>query len=113
MTSISPVQRAAAAASGARPSFLDNPDCDRLLSMLLAMAGQMTTLYERLDTLTRVLEANDLLKPGALDAFQPDAAVQAERLQWDEAFVQRLLRVLTYEFETLKAQEGASPAQAE
>lgn len=113
MNKLDAVERAAAAASGPRPYFLDNPDCDRLLSMLLAMAGQMTTLHERLDTLTRVLEANDLLKPGALEAFQPDAVVQAERLAWDEAFVRRLLRVLTYELETLKAGAQSAPTPPE
>lgn len=110
MNKLDAVERAAAAASGPRPYFLDNADCDRLLSMVLAMAGQLTTLHERLDTLTRVLEANDLLKPGVLEAFQPDASVQAERLAWDEAFVRRLLRVLSYEFEALKA--GGSEASA-
>lgn len=108
MNKLDTVERAASAASGPRPYFLDNPDCDRLLAMVLAMAGQMTTLHERLDTLTRVLEANDLLKPGVLEAFKPDASVQADRLAWDEAFVRRLLRVLSYEFEALKA--GASEA---
>lgn len=103
MDPIEAVSRAAAATSGERPHFLEHPDCDRLLAMLMAAAGQMTTLYERLDTLTRVLEAKGLLAEGELAAYQPSDAVQAERLQWDQAFVQRMLRVLSYELETLKS----------
>ncbi|MEZ6022139.1 MAG: hypothetical protein R3C16_01710 [Hyphomonadaceae bacterium] len=95
--------RAAAASSGERPYFLEHPDCDRLLAMLMAAAGQLTTVYERLDTLVRVLERKGLIEKGELDLFEPDAEAQAERLGWDEAFVRRLLRVLAYELEAKKA----------
>jgi hypothetical protein len=105
----SPVTRAAQASSGARPYFLEHPDCDRLLAMLMAAAGQLTTVYERLDTLARVLEEKGLLAPGELDAYEPSPEAQASRLQWDEAFVARLLRVLAYEFDAMKASASAAP----
>ncbi len=96
------VIRSAEQTAGERPYFLSDPDSDRLLAMVLALAGQLTTVYERLDTVTRVLERNGLLKLEELETFEPDAQTSRVRMEWDEAFVRRLLRVLTYELESLK-----------
>ena len=115
MTSLSAVIRATEQTAGERPNFLADPDCDRLLAMILAMAGQLTTVYERLDTLTRVLERHGLLKLEEVEAFEPDAETSRARMEWDEAFVRRLLRVLTYELESLKngADETIEPLRGE
>ncbi|WP_409020598.1 hypothetical protein [Brevundimonas vesicularis] len=102
MLDLDSVKQAARAASGPRPYFLENPDCDRLLSMILAMGGQISALNEKLDSALRLLEQNNLLNRENLYKFEPDATAQAERLAWDEAFVTRLLRVLNYEFEAMK-----------
>jgi len=112
MDKLSAIAKAAAeTAAGERPYFLEHPDCDRLLAMLLAAAGQISVLYERLDTLTRVLEQKGVLDAAELEAFSPDAAAQAARLEWDEAFVRRLMRVLTAEQEAIK-RAAATPEPA-
>ncbi|HRE42489.1 MAG TPA: hypothetical protein PKY87_00795 [Terricaulis sp.] len=105
MRKLEAVAHAAAASSGPRPHFLESADCDRLLSMLLAVASQLSAVNERLDTLEKVLENNGLLGRDALAAYQPDDAVQAERLEWDQAFVTRMFRVLSYELDALKASD--------
>ena len=38
------------AAKGRRPQFLDDPDSDRLLAMIMALTGELAVLRERLDT---------------------------------------------------------------
>lgn len=107
MRKLEAVARAAAASSGPRPHFLENADCDRLLSMLLAVASQLSAVNERLDTLEKVLENRGLLSGSELADYQPDEAAQAARLEWDEAFVARMFRVLAYELDALKS--GAQP----
>lgn len=102
MNKLDAVIRSIQGVAGPRPHFLEHADCDRLLAMILALAGQLSTVYERVDTLTRVLEENGLIETGAVEGHQPSAEAQRERLEWDEAFVRRLLRVLAYELETLK-----------
>ena len=109
MNMLEAVIRSAQQTAGPRPYFLADPDSDRLLAMVLALAGQLTTVYERLDTVTRVLERNGLLKQADLDQFEPDAETSRARMEWDEAFVRRLLRVLTYELESLK--DDADPGE--
>ena len=44
-----------AAANGKRPYFFDNPDIDRLIAIVLAMAGELAVARERLDTVERLL----------------------------------------------------------
>lgn len=105
MTHLDSVKEAAKTASGPRPYFLENPDCDRLLSMILAMGSQISILNDRLDNALLLLEQNGVVVRETLDTFEPDSTIQAERLARDEAFVTRLLRVLSYEFETLKSTE--------
>lgn len=109
MRKLEAIAHAAAASSGPRPHFLENPDCDRLLSMLLAVASQLSAVNERLDTLEKVLQINGLLADEALASYQPDEAAQKERLEWDQAFVARMFRVMSYELGALKA---SAPAQS-
>ena len=110
MRKLEAVTRAAAASSGQRPQILESADCDRLLAMLLASAAQTSALYERLDSLIKVLEAKGVLETGAVDAYVPDEATQAARLEWDEVFVARLFRVLAYELDALQHASKEAPA---
>lgn len=107
MRKLEAIAYAAAASSGPRPQFLESPDCDRLLSMLLAVASQLSAVNERLDTLEKVLQIKGLLSDDALASYQPDEAAQNDRLEWDQAFVARIFRVLSYELDALKASTPA------
>ncbi|HTI67081.1 MAG TPA: hypothetical protein VL460_06000 [Caulobacteraceae bacterium] len=104
MSPLEAVIRSAEQTAGPRPHFLTDPDSDRLLAMVLALAGQLTTVYERLDTVTEVLARHGLLDLAELDDFEPGPETSRRRMEWDEAFVRRLLRVLTYELESAKAE---------
>ena len=37
-------------AKGERPFFFDNPDVDKLLAMLMGLAGEVSVMRDRLDT---------------------------------------------------------------
>jgi len=102
MDKLDAVKRSVQETSGERPHFLKDPDTDRLLAMILALSGELATVYERLDTLERVLAEKHGLNRDDLDAYDPDEAVSKERLDWNTMLVERVLRVLSYELETLK-----------
>ena len=102
MTDLDAVRQALAAASEKRPAYFDDPNIDRVLGMVVSLAGEVAVTGERLDTLERVLAAKGLVLAEELAAFEPDAAAVAERFRWHQAFVERLLRVLTQEFEKAK-----------
>jgi DNA-binding transcriptional ArsR family regulator len=44
-------------AKGERPYFFDDPNVDRVVSMVMGLAGEVAVLHDRLDTLERLLEA--------------------------------------------------------
>lgn len=106
MEKLSAVNRSVAAAAGPRANFLLPADNDNLLAITLALAGEVATLYERLDTIERVAEQQLGLSRTMLEAFVASPDVQAERGRWHEAFVARLMRTLTHEVAVLKAQDG-------
>jgi hypothetical protein len=110
MDKLEAVKRSVEATASARPHFLKDPDCDRLLAITLALAAELGTVYERLDTLEAVLAADHGLDRARLDRFEPDAATSKARLEWHDAFVRRVLRVLSQELNELKDSDAPLPA---
>ena len=97
------VKKAIAEGAGARPSYFSDPDVDRILGIVMAMAGEVAVTVERLDTLERVLEQKGLLDVAELAAYEPDEVVLGERMAWHQAFVARILRVVEQELEAIRA----------
>ncbi len=79
---------------GKRPVYLDNPESDKLLAMLMALAGEVSVLRERLDTIERLVEAKGLISIEEIEAYEPDDQVAQEREQWRGAYIARLLQIL-------------------
>lgn len=95
-----------------RVSFFDDPGLDRVLGITMAVAQEVGTVLERLDTLERLLVQSGALQAGAVQAFVPDPAVARQRLSMQEAFVTRLLRVVEQELVALRAEQAAAAAAA-
>ena len=93
-------------AKGARPYFFDDPTSDKLLSIVMALAGEVSVLHDRLDTTLRLLEAKGVCGTADLEAFEPDAALRAERDAWREEFIARILRVVHVELEAGRRRRG-------
>ncbi|MCC5663565.1 hypothetical protein LC653_06385 [Nostoc sp. CHAB 5784] len=89
-------------AKGKRPVYLDNPQIDKLLAIVMALTGEVSVLHERLDTIKRLLEAKSILSATEIEAYEPDGKVIKEREQWRAEYIARVLRVVQEELETLK-----------
>lgn len=85
----------AAKARGRRPAFAPDPNTDRLVAMVLAMAGEVWVLRERLDTVERLLARGGALAPGQVDAFVPDSAAAEARETARAAYLDRVLWIVT------------------
>jgi hypothetical protein len=96
------------ASRGRRPYFFENPDVDRLLSIVWAMAAELAVTRERLDTVERLLARRELLDLAAIDNFRPTSDEARERGQWHLEYIARLLRVLQQEVETMQRSRDAS-----
>ena len=76
---VDPIARAGAKAKGRRPEYLDSPFEERMLSMLLALVGEVSVLRERLDTVERLLEEKGSINRADIEAYAPDLEVGKER----------------------------------
>jgi hypothetical protein len=92
---------ASAKAKGKRPAYFDDPAQDRLLSILMALVGEVGVLRERLDTVERLLEKRGTFGPADIEAFLPDRRAQYERGLLQREFIARVLRGVQQDMEAL------------
>ena len=81
------------APSGKRPHFFADPDVDRLLAIVWAMAGELAVTRERLDTVERLLERDGKVTRASIEAYVPDPATEGERARWRDEYVKRVFRM--------------------
>ena len=99
-------------AKGERPYFFDDPSVDKLLAMLMGLAGEVSVLRDRVDTMERLAEQNDLFARSDIENFQPDDAALEERAVRREIFLGEITRIIQAELEGLQDEDGASYSQA-
>jgi len=81
-------------AKGKRPVVFDDPTVDHLVTMVLELSAQLTAVYQRLDTVERLLEDANLVRRDQIETYEPDAGAKAERSRWIELFLDRLFRTI-------------------
>lgn len=86
-------------AKGKRPQYFADPATDKLLSITLTLAGELSVLRERVDTLERLLERDGAVSREQIDQYQPDERAAAERETQRSAYLQRILRAVQMELE--------------
>jgi hypothetical protein len=77
-------------------SFPD-PNVDRVLGVVMELAGEVYALRERLGTVERLLAEHGVVLADELERYQPPADERAARLEARDAFVAHLLAPMTYE----------------
>lgn len=85
---------AAARNVGERPAFFDDPAVDQLLSIVMAMSGELSVLYDRVDTLERLLDDKAVIARSEVETYVPADDVEAHRKQRRSDYIRRLLRII-------------------
>ncbi len=91
-------------AKGKRPQYFADPATDKLLSITLTLAQEVSVLRDRLDTIERLLETRDILSSKAIDEFIPTEAVAAQRETCRQHYLARILRAVQMELEEVSDQ---------
>ncbi len=91
---------------GRRPQFHQDPAIDKLHGMLMAMAAEMSVLYERIDTMERVAERRGVMLRDELEKFTPDADAAATREAWRQKFLERLFYLYREEVDDRQNQDS-------
>jgi hypothetical protein len=86
-------------AKGKKPTFFADPQVDKVLAITMALAGEVSVLRERLDSLERLLDAKGQVSRRDLEAYRPDEHAAEEREQWRTEYLDRILRVVREEQE--------------
>lgn len=102
------IRLAGAKAKGKRPYFFRDPDVERVLSITMAVAGELAVLRQRLDTIEALLEARGSITEAAIENFEPTPERQTRRGRWTEEYLARILRIVQQEIEALGVDEPTS-----
>ena len=94
---VAPVRRRRTA-KGRRPFFFEDPNTDKLLSMVAALAGEVAVLRQRLDTHERIAELRQLFTIEDIETFSPDQPTSDARARWREEYLQRVYRILELQY---------------
>jgi polyhydroxyalkanoate synthesis regulator phasin len=108
---IDPVALANRRAKGKRPAFLEDPAVERVLSIAMAVAGELAVTRERIDTLERLLAQRGILGAADIEAYVPDDAAQEQRNQWGREYIARVLRMIDQDAQALAGEPDAALEQ--
>lgn len=92
-------------AKGKRPEYFDDPAVDRLLSIVMALVGEVSVQRQRGDTLERLLEAKGVLTRAEIEHYAPDADAGYERGVATKAYIARVMRGVQQAVEALAADD--------
>ena len=96
-------------AKGERPRYFEDPAIDKVLSITMALAGELAVLRDRVDTIERLAEQGQSISRAAIDGYRPDEAVRAERDAWRDTFLSVVLRSVHQELEELERKVDRQP----
>lgn len=78
---------------GKRSRFFDDPAIDQVMTCLLELMAEFSALRERQDNVERLLEEKGTIARADIEAYQPTADVAAERADWNNDFIRRVMRL--------------------
>ena len=110
---LDPLALAGAKAKGKRPYFLESPDTERLMNILLVVVQELAVTRERMDTIERILAQKGVVSAADIEGFAPSKAEADARGAWTQEYLARVFRILQQEKEALSADEDSSEEVAE
>jgi hypothetical protein len=93
-------------AKGRRPYFFDDPNIDKLLAMIMALAGEVSVIRERMDTHERLAQKKAWATHQAIEDYKPDDVTEAFRAQWRADYIARILRIVQVELDQITRGES-------
>jgi len=90
---------------GRRPEFYEDPAVDQLFAIVTALTAEVSVLYDRLDTLERVLARTRALKLPDLESYVAAGEVADARVRRRDELLRRVFAV----FEAYADRQTAAP----
>lgn len=93
-------------AKGKKPGYFADPATDKLLQMVITLAGELSVVRDRLDLVERLATESGAFDRANLETLQLSDADKAERDASRAAFVARTLRVINQDLEEITNAEA-------
>lgn len=97
---------------GGRAYFFDDPAIDKLLNMLVVLAGEVWTLRERLAAMEAIQIRQGGLAAGELDSFEFGTDDEAKLGAMRKEFIDSLFRILQEQVEEARGRTAATERKA-
>lgn len=78
---------------GKRPYFFDDPAIDQMMTFLVELTAEVSVVFDRLDTVERLLDAKGTVSRADIEAYRPNDAVEAERVNRRDGYLKRVFRM--------------------
>ncbi len=99
------IDRAGARPKGKRPQYFEDPAVERMMSILMAVVGEVSVMKDRLDTVERLLEAKGTISRADIEAYHPDRDAAYERALGTKEYIARVMRGVQQQFDALGSNE--------
>ena len=88
-------------AKGKRPFYFSDSDIDKLLTMVMALAGELSVTRDRLDTVERIAASKNLFSEEDIEKFELDQGALEARAARHQTLFREITRVISSEIEEL------------
>ena len=76
-----------------QPNFFADPASDQLMTFIIELASELSVVYDRLDTVERLLDTKGTISRADIEAYRAPDDVERERTARRDAFLQRVFRM--------------------
>ena len=80
-------------AKGKRSVFFDDPAIDQMMTFILELSAEVSVVYDRLDTIERLLDEKGTVSRDDIERYRPNEQVEAARNDRREAYLKRVFRM--------------------
>jgi len=80
-------------AKGKRSVFLDDPAIDQMMTFILELSAEVSVVYDRMDTIERLLDEKGTISRADIEKYRPDEQVEADRNARRESYLKRVFRM--------------------
>jgi hypothetical protein len=94
-------------AKGKRPFYFSDSDIDKLLTMVMALAGELSVTRDRLDTVERIAASKNLFSEEDIETFELDSDALEARAARHQTLFREITRVISSEIEELDRESSS------
>lgn len=100
-------------AKGKKPQYFADPTIDKLLSMVLALMGELSVTRDRLDTVENLIEKHGLFKIDEIENYEIPETVNQKRTERRSAYIARVLKTVQDELDALTQKDSGENSPLE